>query len=220
MNETLREHYDMAFCINLDRRTDRWTFMDKQFKREGLDVYRYPAIDGKALPPTIPRPTPNLVRPMGVGVYASLLSHLSVVQLAKAMDLKGVLIFEDDVKLSSFHKRATHRLPHLPDDWDITFWGGRIKVDKAPVVLMDGSRATLGRKYNDSEVMWCRPTYMYITMCYAVRAKAYDAVIATALTKNHWYDQLLAGLCPQLNVYCPAPPRPAMQNGGFGSDNK
>ena len=36
-----------AYCINLERRTDRRTHMIQQFSRAGLDVTFLPAIDGK-----------------------------------------------------------------------------------------------------------------------------------------------------------------------------
>ena len=134
MNETFRRFVDVAFCINLDKDRDRWAFVSRQFATHHLDVMRFSAIDGARLPDHIVPPSPILKYPLKKGTYASLLSHLAVVQIAKSMNTKGVLIFEDDVQLNhDFERAASTLLDHIPDDWDFVYFGGHIRVDKARI---------------------------------------------------------------------------------------
>jgi GR25 family glycosyltransferase involved in LPS biosynthesis len=90
------DHFDQAFCINLDSRKDRWKASQKQFKKIGLKVERIPAINGFEEPPASIRP----------GEVGCLKSHLKVFQIAKERGLKSFLMLEDDVEFSdTFHER-------------------------------------------------------------------------------------------------------------------
>lgn len=72
---------DGCFYINLDRRTDRRAEVEAEFRKLGLNVERFPAIERN----------PGIV---GCG-----LSHLAVLKMAKERGYKNVLIFEDDFEL-------------------------------------------------------------------------------------------------------------------------
>ena len=37
---------DHIYCINLDRRTDRWDTMEQQFQEQNLEVERFSALEG------------------------------------------------------------------------------------------------------------------------------------------------------------------------------
>lgn len=203
MNPVLRGFFDAAFCINLARREDRWKAAQSQFKAAALDVLRFDAIDGQALPSHLIPPSPHLKAPLGPGSYASLLSHLSVISLAQNAGMRGVLIFEDDILVSpSFIEKTTDFLLNVPPDWDMLYFGGRILLDAALV--------------NDKVI---RPSYVYNCYAYVVNASAYERVIAALRTKRHWADQLMAGLHPQMNVYMPRS-KFVWQRTDQGSDNK
>ena len=45
----LNTYFDKIICINLDRRKDRWDHSLKQFRKIGLNVKRYSAIDGNPM---------------------------------------------------------------------------------------------------------------------------------------------------------------------------
>ncbi len=86
----LSQLFPHKFCINLDRRPDRWERMQEEFARHGIDgVQRFSAVDGSAvvLPPHW-RHT--------AGAYGCLLSHVAVIEEARALNAESVLIFEDD----------------------------------------------------------------------------------------------------------------------------
>ena len=74
----MSEFIEGFFYINLDRRPDRRTEVEAEFKKMELSVERFSAIDR----------SPGIV---GCG-----LSHLAVLKMARERGLKNVLIFEDD----------------------------------------------------------------------------------------------------------------------------
>lgn len=206
MTPKMREFADMAFCINLDRRPDRWQFMKRQFAKHNIEASRFAAVDGSLFPPAVVVPKPHLHIEFKAGTYASLLSHLSVVTLAKEMGLKGVWVWEDDAILDkNFAPWTDAILAQVPADWDMVYFSGRVLLGKTPI--------------NAVEPRIYRPDYMYWLVSYIIRETCYDKVIAALRTKNHWADQLVAGLHPQLNVYTPFP-RPVRQSFRMGSDNK
>ena len=47
--KTLNLYFDKIYCINLDRRDDRWEECIVEFNKHNLIVERYKAFDGKDL---------------------------------------------------------------------------------------------------------------------------------------------------------------------------
>lgn len=92
-----------TYCINLDRRTDKWEDVKKEFKRVGLydNMIRFPAYPG--------------------GWRGCRDSHIAIMRMAQYDDM--VEIFEDDVRfldvLSIYQATA-----ELPEDWDVLYYGG------------------------------------------------------------------------------------------------
>ena len=43
----INKYFDHIYCLNLDRRIDRWKAMSKRFKKHGIQASRFPAIDGE-----------------------------------------------------------------------------------------------------------------------------------------------------------------------------
>ena len=76
------DFFDEIYCINLERRTDRWKQCKSEFDKIGITdkLIRFKAFDNKENPKK--------------GCYDS---HLSVIKLAYERKLKNVLIFEDNV---------------------------------------------------------------------------------------------------------------------------
>lgn len=93
-----------AYCINLDRRSDRLEHMTAEFARAGVPFERIPAVDGQD--PEVMAEAAKLpesfhkVR-MGVGAYGCLQSHRVFWQrLVDSGDAWG-MVFEDDLLLAS-----------------------------------------------------------------------------------------------------------------------
>jgi GR25 family glycosyltransferase involved in LPS biosynthesis len=96
-----------VWCINLDRRTDKWHDVQREFNRVGIDkVMRFMAYDTKP------------------GWKGCATSHLGVMEKVK-YDPMGI-VFEDDVRfLTNDPCRAINKaMLQLPDDWDMLYLGG------------------------------------------------------------------------------------------------
>lgn len=100
-------HFDQAFCINLDKRVDRWEETQHELKKIGIEAERVSAIDG-SLEPINPNLSPGFV-----GCNKS---HLKVLNLAKDRGYKSILFLEDDVEFSNdFHKIFDEIEKQIPD---------------------------------------------------------------------------------------------------------
>jgi glycosyl transferase family 25 len=110
--------------INLDRDEARLAHMRAEFARVGIEVERFPAILGLAVPdwlrPRFLRPDgqPNSsLKPGEIGVYAS---HLSLHrQLLERSDLDALVIMEDDLRLSDDLPRVLADLSRLAVPFDV-----------------------------------------------------------------------------------------------------
>jgi hypothetical protein len=75
------------YCINLQRRKDRWGQVSKEFKNHGLDVKRWNAVDALEV---------------GVsGPFACAASHILLMKYASILGVNEMVVFEDDVVLKS-----------------------------------------------------------------------------------------------------------------------
>ena len=106
------DFFDEIYCINLERRTDRWKQCKSEFDKIGITdkVIRFNAFDNKENPKK--------------GCYDS---HLSVIKLANERKLKNVLIFEDDVAfLKRYDDRKLNKAIENLDktNWEFFYLGG------------------------------------------------------------------------------------------------
>lgn len=114
----INDYFDKIYCINLDRRPDRWEENClPQFEKLGLDVERLSATDGK----TLDIPHTDVYKAELAGSY----SHLNAIKKAKEDGVKTLLLLEDDVV---FHENANEMfdktIGNVPQDWDYLFFGG------------------------------------------------------------------------------------------------
>jgi glycosyl transferase family 25 len=113
----LNEYFDKIYCINLDRRTDRWEECEKIFSKLNLKVERFSAFDGS-------KKTYNLGYPYD-SELAGAISHTKVIEKAKELKLKNVLILEDDVDfIENLENLFTEFTTNLPQNWDGILFGG------------------------------------------------------------------------------------------------
>lgn len=116
---TLNDFFDKVYCINLDRRNDRW---DEnclpQFNRINLkNVERISAVDGK----TLDLPHGDVYN----GELAGSMSHLMALKKAKEESVSKLLLLEDDVVFKeTINNDFFNIIQNLPSDWDIIFFGG------------------------------------------------------------------------------------------------
>jgi GR25 family glycosyltransferase involved in LPS biosynthesis len=138
------DYFDAIYCINLDKRKDRWEHMSVQFEKLGISdrVERFSAIDcdtkdkrndigieeygmefntGKEWNYQYPLP----------GATGGTMSHREVVKLAKNRGLKNVLILEDDIEIfDNWGEVLGCALTELDEhDWHLFYLGWNFKGD-------------------------------------------------------------------------------------------
>jgi GR25 family glycosyltransferase involved in LPS biosynthesis len=162
----LNEYFDKAFCINLDRRNDRWEEVQPIFQRENIEIERFSACDGNKefnLPIVEGGPASN-------AELGGAKSHMDVIVKAKELGLKNVLVFEDDVDLiPNINEEFSKVLGQIPDDWDMIYFGGN----------------HVGGLLQFSPNV-CRAGRTYALQMYAVRDKFYDLAIKYYSDKIKW----------------------------------
>lgn len=95
------------FCINLDRRQDRWNSMQQEFDKYKLDIKRWPAIDAKKID-------------ISPKVLAASISHISLLEFAYAKNYEYLMVFEDDIILAkNFKTKLIQYVSEIPKDWEV-----------------------------------------------------------------------------------------------------
>jgi GR25 family glycosyltransferase involved in LPS biosynthesis len=190
----LNQYYDKIFCINLDRRDDRWLRCIGIFKSLNLEVERFSAFDGQLLDTGYGKKYN--------GELGGTISHTRLIKKIIDEGYERVLILEDDVEFSdNFLNMCQLVLNELPENWDILFYGGN---------------HTGG--YDKISEHLIRVYRTYALHCYAVNKKSvnliYEHMIRflgytlssnEKLTPSVAADYYMANLHPTLNVYCARP---------------
>lgn len=188
----INDFFEKIYCINLDRRVDRWESSLKEFEKYELNVERFSAIDGNIDNYNLGHPFDNEL--------AGAISHLNAIKKAKELKLKNVLILEDDVE---FINNLNHLFPffikQLPLDWDGLHFGGNHIGGLSNVTV---NLAKMRRSY--------------ALHAYAINDKSYDVIInymetsINNVTQNGKKviktsvaaDFFMADLHKNLNFYC------------------
>ena len=114
----INEAFPHKFCINLDRRPERWEQMRSKFERCGIrGVERFAAVDGQeAIVPANWSDSP--------GAYGCLRSHLEIIAEARRRGWPNVLIFEDDAALDpEICEKFSSYFQQVPVDWEMLHFG-------------------------------------------------------------------------------------------------
>ena len=89
----MEKYFDKIYCINLNRREDRWNETLEELKKWGLSdsVSRYSAIDGNTL---------NNDTVINNGELGILTTHINIITEAKENNYNNILILEDDIEFT------------------------------------------------------------------------------------------------------------------------
>lgn len=115
--------FEKAFCINLDRRNDRWLSAKRQFDLLGLQVDRIQAVDGSLINLDLQPISDSIGTPGALGCS---LSHLFIMKMAKYLKLKNYIVFEDDIEFEEnfLYKFTKIFNNEIPKNWDVLYLGG------------------------------------------------------------------------------------------------
>ncbi len=191
----INDFFDKIYCINIDRRTDRWEHCLKEFEKHNLNVDRFSAVDGNLQNNNLGYPYDNEL--------AGAMSHLNVIKKAKELKLNNVFILEDDVVfLDNVNELFESFVKQLPENWDGLYFGG--------------NHITITYRISDNIIKMNRS---YALHAYAINSKSFDVIIdyltqhinnvisngKSVIRQSVAADFFIADLHSILNFYCFTP---------------
>lgn len=168
----VNEYFDHVYCLNLDRRQDRWNKISKKFNELGIQVQRFSAIDGNNL-------SDDILSKYSINKYevGCFLSHYEIIKDAKKNDYKRILVFEDDALfVNNFNKKFENIPNKVKKDWKLIYLG-----------------ATQGDNwdmldFNGGFYCPCRTDGLF---AYATNNSVYDEILKFESTTNKPIDTVL-----------------------------
>jgi glycosyl transferase, family 25 len=155
----LDKYFDKIYCINLDRRKDRWEETENELKKWGLldQVERYPAVDGASLD------NPYSINNGELGI---LTTHINLISDAKEKNYENVLILEDDIEFTKNIINVDKYMELVPTDWDMIYFGGNHNKHMGKTIDMINDKII---KLNET----------YGIHCVAINNSMYDVILET-----------------------------------------
>ena len=186
--KTLNDYFPKIYCINLDKRPDKYELCLEEFKKINIDVERVSGIEG------------STVFKEGIhknaGAYGLLLTNIKLIEKAMAEKYESVLILEDDVIfVDKFNEIFNERMKSLPPNWDVLYLGGNNMFHKGKHTLVTGDVNLKVTKANYTKLNHelCRTTWTQTTHAVAINAKFYQTLMFGIARHSHR---------PIDNVYC------------------
>lgn len=180
----LDKYFDKTYCINLDRRTDKWSECQSEFDKWGItNVERYSAIDGNE----IDRTTDNQSN-LNNGELGLLLTHIKLVKEAKNVNYSNILLIEDDVMFNDKINMLEEYMSSVPNDWDILYFGGN-------------HNEHMGKKLEIINDKVIRSKDTYTTHCFAIKNTIFDLVLNLLNKKNKPVDVYYSDIQKNFNCY-------------------
>jgi len=170
--KTLNEFFSKIYCINLDKRVDRYEESLIEFKKLNIDVERVSAIDGKS----IFKPGLN----WSAGAYGLLLTHIKLMESVISNKYDNVLILEDDVMFNNnFNEIFNERISALPNDWDFLYLGGNNLFHRGRFTLVNKDKNFIinSSNYYTLNYELCKTTWTQCAHAVAINSKIYNLLM-------------------------------------------
>ena len=179
----ITDFFDKTYCINLDRRFDRWEECLIEFKKYDIEnVIRWSAIDG------------NNINKLGSCEKSSqtalILTNIDIIEDSIKNNLKNVLIMEDDIEFSDEVHNISEYFKYLPEDWDMVYFGGNHNshMGVSPPLIINEKV--------------CKLHNTFTTHCVGINGKSFNTIINKLKEFNNPLDVIYTDLQRSLNVYC------------------
>lgn len=180
----LNSFVNKVYCINLERRTDRWERMNTIFNNYNIVVEKHKAIDGKTIKNT------NGV--ISNGQIGCLRSHRAVIQNAIDLKHEKICVFEDDLILKEgFNEKFESVIRNVPPDWDMIYLGCHFHGLKEPVV-------------NQNEI-FCKIEKCFGVYGVIIRNTVLKSILDVSKYEQKPMDDYLVDMHPRFNIYCAMP---------------
>lgn len=177
----LNEFFDEIYCINLDRRTDRWEEVQAELSKWNIHAKRISAVDGETL-----APHPDQI--ISANEMGCVKSHLSILEEMSRKKYDKVLILEDDILfIRDPHKQTKIISEYLPDKWDMLYLGG----NQVKPLIKQGS-------------IW-KCTRTFTTCAYGITREFGEHILATIRPHSRQIDVVYANTHPRGNSFSISP---------------
>lgn len=186
--KTLNEYFSKIYCINLDKRPDKYKECLTEFKKININVERIAGIDGT--------PVFKTGINKNAGAYGLLLTNIKIIENAYTNKDKNILILEDDVMfIDDFNKIFNEKIQFLPNDWDVLYLGGNNMFQKGKHTLVTGdiNFKVTKENYKTLNHELCKTTWTQTTHAVAINSKYYNTLLQGIGRNSH---------LPIDNVYC------------------
>lgn len=115
---------DEVYCINLERRLDRWKEVSQEFAKHNIEATRWLAVDGWQIKGQHHMKHSDMKGEAIKGAVGCLRSHRAALKDAIEKDHDVIAIFEDDVVLQpNFNERFKRLMKDTPNNWDMLYLG-------------------------------------------------------------------------------------------------
>jgi len=179
----ITDFFDKTFCINLERRSDRWEECVVEFNKYNLsNINRFIAVDGKQLPQV----TSGFVTPSRL---ALVLTNIKILEESISNNYNTILILEDDVEFNDQVLNMDEYFKVLPKDWDMLYFGGNHNTH-----MGINPPSIINEKV-------CKLHNTYSTHCVAINGKAITKVYDRIKKCDNALDVIYVDLQKSLNVY-------------------
>jgi len=166
----LEKTFDAVYCINLDRRKDRWEDFQKSLPEDWPfgNVRRIAAIDAR-----------NIVTPewwhQGAPAWGCYRSHLRLIEEALNTGKNSILLLEDDATFcEGFTEKVGQYIEALPENWGLVYFGGQhLHVNRHPPIEINP--------------LVYRPWNVNRTHAFAIRGKKMLKTVYQHLNTHDWH---------------------------------
>jgi GR25 family glycosyltransferase involved in LPS biosynthesis len=179
------ENFDKVYCINLDRRYDRFLKFKQCIEKYDLGEFeRISAVDGGYLNPR------EYNSSLKNGELGLLLTNEKILLNAKANNYSSILILEDDCTFTDDILNYKNLLGFLPKDWDMYYMGGNHNTHMGlPIPPFVNERVI-------------KISNTYSTHFVAIKNSIYDDVISLIKMYKYPLDVAYTAIQKSKNVYC------------------
>jgi len=119
IHSTINDYFDHIYCLNLDRRKDKWLKVKERFDKLKIKVERFSGIDGNNLSENELKKY-NKINKSEIGC---MLSHYNIINDAKKNNYEKILVFEDDIIfIENFHIHFENKISKL-NNWKLLYLG-------------------------------------------------------------------------------------------------
>jgi GR25 family glycosyltransferase involved in LPS biosynthesis len=191
----INSFFESIFCVNLDRRIDKWEESLLEFEKWGIEnVQRFSAYDGKKL-----NSKETSIKTSELGLV---LSNIDIVEKCLQENSNNLLILEDDCYFTPEIQSFVELSQQIPDDWDLLYFGGNHNSHKGVDPPIQVSKNLV------------QVHHTFSTHAVGINKKFFRTLLDRISKKNAPLDVMLTDLQKGCKAYCFSPSI-AFQRVGF-----